>query len=374
MRHFCLSIMCNEPASNIPTSISAIQLIVMSPFTIPSNTTVDIDNTTGAGDGVITSMSGANLTVIGTLNVNNAHDNGLEIGQDGTQLLNLGTISVNGSNAAGVFLTGSGTSVNQGNFTINHSGTNGILQLDNAAPFNSFDNQNCLVINNSGSDAIDNRTFFENSNKITVEVAGGHGINNTIGNGNLGDIGSNGINVTAGTFINNSTVAQGGGMIAINGVVGDGINLAGTLENGGTAVGDSLGIIMIDNVNGNGVNLNDGSDLLNQNSSSLLIGQKGPIKLHAIRGSGVSSFMNNGGTILLNGELGTFDLSSPVTNMGDCALMEITGPTDFAGGLVNNAIIISSAPTNSITGNITNNGIIIVDNRFYTTRYVTLFT
>ncbi len=387
----------HEPTSNVPATITAVQLVVMSPFTIPSTSTVEIDNTTGVGDGVITSLSGANLTVYGILNVNNAHDNGLEIGQDGTKLLNLGTISVNNSNAAGLFLTGSGSSVNNGNLTINHSGTNGIFLIDNAVPFNSFDNQNCLVINNSGSDAINNKTFFENSNKLTIDIANGNGINNggfftndslatltinkvsgngittervfvnnggniTIGNGNLGDIGSNGINVAAGVFVNNSTTSQGGGIITVNGVAGSGLNIAGILENGSIVAGDSLGIITIDNVNGNGINLS--GTFTNQASSKLAIGENGG----NIRGFGVAgtgTIMNANSTIIINGTAGSFDLTSLVTNTGDCGLLEITGPTDFMGGLTNNAIIISSAPANSVTvagGPFINNGIIIDPN------------
>ncbi|GEM_PF-6856732 len=390
----------HEPTSNVPATITAVQLVVMSPFTIPSTSTVEIDNTTGVGDGVITSLSGANLTVYGILNVNNAHDNGLEIGQDGTKLLNLGTISVNNSNSAGLFLTGSGSSVNNGNLTINHSGTNGIFLIDNAVPFNSFDNQNCLVINNSGSDAINNKTFFENSNKLTIDIANGNGINNggfftndslatltinkvsgngittervfvnnggniTIGNGNLGDIGSNGINVAAGVFVNNSTTSQGGGIITVNGVAGSGLNIAGILENGSIVAGDSLGIITIDNVNGNGIDLS--GTFTNQASSKLAIGENGG----NIRGFGVAgtgTIMNANSTIIINGTAGSFDLTSLVTNTGDCGLLEITGPTDFMGGLTNNAIIISSAPANSVTvagGPFTNNGIIVDPNNSF---------
>ncbi|MFK7982684.1 MAG: T9SS type A sorting domain-containing protein [Saprospiraceae bacterium] len=393
----------NEPTSNLPTSISAVQLVVMSPFTIPSTTTVDIDNTTGTGDGVITSMSGANLTVIGILNVNNAHDNGLAIGQDGTQLLNLGTISVNGSNAAGILLTGSGSSVNQGNFTINHSGTNGILQLANAAPFNSFDNQNCLVVNNSGSDAIDNRTFFENSNKITIETAGGHGVNNTglftndslasltinkvtgngittdsifnndagfitIGNGNFGDIGSHGIEVIGGTFINNSTVSQGGGMVTINGVAGDGINITGALENGGVAVGDSLGMIIIDNVNGNGVSISMGSTFRNQENSKLLIGEnEGGIQLFGVFSAG--TLLNDNAITMATGMSGSlnFTASGMLVNSGNMGIIQIDKATTFPDGYINSSIIKSSAPANSVTllGTFTNNGIIVDPNNSF---------
>jgi len=370
----------NAPATNFPTSITAIQLVVRSPFTIPSGSTVDIDNTSGVGDGVITSMSGTHLTVIGTLNVNNAHDNGLEIGQDGTQLFNLGTISVNGSNAAGILLVAS--------------------LRNNAAQYNSFDNQNCLVISNSGIDAINNGAIFENSNKITITAADANGINNTgvfindslanltinevigdgiitdsifnndggtitIGNGNLGDIGNHGINITGGTFNNNnSTVSPSGGMITINGVAGDGINNTGILENGVVA-GDAIGIIMIDNINGNGINLNDGSTLLNQIGSSILIGQKGIVNLQAIRGSAAAS-LETSGTITATAILGSIDLMSLFTNMAG-SILTINQPTNFLGGLVNDGIIKSSAPANSVTvtGAFTNNGIIIDPNNSF---------
>lgn len=387
----------NEPAVNLPTTITATQLIVRSPFTIPSTLAIEIDNTAGVGDGVITSMPGANLIVHGTLNVNNAHDNGLEIGQDGTQLFNFGTISVNNSSAAGFVLTGSGSSLNSGNFIITHSGTDGILLLANAIPLNTFDNQNCLVISNSGGDAINNQTNFENSKKITIDGASGNGINNTgtftndslatltinevagdgietsslfinnagnisIGNGNLADIGNAGIDIVGGTLINNSTVSQGGGIITINGVAGAGINIVGTLENGGLAVGDSLGIINIDNTNGNGIDLS--GTLTNQARAKLLVGQNGGgIRGFGLTGAGI--LMNINATIIVNGTAGFIDLTSLVTNTGDCGLIEITGPTDFRGGLTNNAIILSSAPKNSVKvsgGAFTNNGIIIDPN------------
>ena len=390
----------NQPVINPLTipNISATQLVVMSPFTIPTGVTVNIDNS--VGDGVVTSLTGANLTVLGTLNVNNSTGDGLQIGQDATQLLNYGEILVTNSGGVGLLLTGSGSSVNAGNLTINNSGMDGVRLLDDnvdpADPKNFLDNQNCLVILNSGDNAINNETTVENSSKITIDTADANGIlsggtfindslaeltitniqedgiratsgtiendagNITIGNGTILGIGDDGIEIAnAATFTNNSTISQGGGRVKISGVNAEGILLLGGFINGGTAIGDTFGIITIDTTKLNGINLNSGS-ITNQASSQLLIGfNSGGITLDAITGTGTVN--NTASIIRLNGTTGATTFAGPIMNIDQCAVLEVTGTSNFGGGSINRAIIKSSAPFASITGTLDNDNGIFID-------------
>jgi len=389
----------NAPTTNIPPTITAKQLIVSSPFTIPVGTTATIDG--APGDGVVTNNTG-NLTVLGTLNVVNSTQNGLNLGTDNTGLLNLGTVAINNSGNSGVVLTGTGSSVNGGNLTINASGADGITGIGTG----SFDNQTsaCLTILNSTNNGIVNIVQFTNSAKIIIDTVDSFngilntatgvftndslgtltitniaqdGINSagtfendggiiTIGDGSTSGIGDNGIDIASGAIFNNhSTVAQGGGTIKINGVNGDGIALEGTLTNGSTAVGDSLGIITIDTIGGDGINVNSAS-LMNQEASQFLVGfNGGGVAGTGLIGSGL--YTNTESIAKFNGTVGAFNFNGPIMHTGDCGVLEITGPSTFSGGSTNNAVIISSAPTNSVTvGAIfTNNGIIIDPNNSF---------
>ena len=393
----------NAPTSNIPGNITATKMEVMSPFTIPATTTVNIDGTGLTDDGVITQNSG-DLTILGTLNVNNVNMNGLEIGSGGTQLFNFGTISVNNSGAAGMLLTGSGSSLNQGNFSIDQSGTNGLI-VAGAGTLVNFDNQNTLIITNSAMSAIANSDSIENSGIITVyTVSGGHGVLNSgffindssavltvnnvsmdgintsgtffndaarmnIGNGTITGIQDNGIEVTGGTFTNNDTNApNGGGKIVISGVQGDGIELAAgsVFFNGADVNPDTL---WIDNVNGSGLNLTGGT-LTNSDTSLIEIGfNGGGIVNKALTGTGSS--VNTNAMMRLNGNTGSSDLVGNFFNSGSCALVEITGPTSFSPGSSNSAIIKSSAAASSITGSITNTGLIIDPNNSFNSNLTT---
>lgn len=380
----------NAPTLNIPATITAKQLIVSSPFTIPAATTVNIDGS--VGDGVITNNTG-NLTVLGILNVNNSIQNGLELGADNTGIFNFGTVSVANSGNAGVVLTGTGSSVNGGNLTINHSGTDGMTGVGTGA----FDNRQgaCLTILNSTNNGISNIAQFDNSAKITIDTVanfhglvnagtfnndslatltitniGQDGINTTgnfnnnggniiLGSGNTAGIGDNAIEIgTGATFNNSSSVSLGGGQITINGVNGNAIELAGALTNGSVALGDSLGIIRIDSTNGNGININSGS-LSNQVSSQLVVGFNGG-GVAGLGLTGAGTFINTDAIARFNGTVGSFTFSGPLMHTGDCAVLEITGPSSFSGGSTNNAIILSTAPANSVTigALFINNGII----------------
>lgn len=394
----------NAPTTNVPTTITAAKLAVMTPFTIPTTTTVNIDGTSIMDDGVVISGRGV-LTVLGTLNVDNSNANGIEVGQGGSTLINMGTIAVNSSGQAGILLTGTGSSVNRGNFTINRSGTSGVELIGGNVPPVSMDNQNCLTITNSTRHGILNGSNFENSGKIVIDtVTTEHGISNpgtfindslstltitnipvdgihtigtftngggtiTIGNGVVGGIGDDGIEVPAGTFTNFQSInPNGGGNITINGITGDGLQFAGIFNNGSNVVGDSLGTIRIDNTNGNGVRITGGT-LNNIEGSQLIVGfNGGGIRQQALTGTGANVLTNTGSTIRLNASGDSYDFAGPLSNTGDCALLEITSATNIVTGSTNEGIIKSSTAVGSITGAanaLTNTGIIIDPNNSF---------
>lgn len=389
----------NEPTTNLPTKIVAKQLLVMSPFTIPVGITVEVDGTSLALDGVITTSRGpgviGNLTVLGTLDVKNANMNGLEIGQDGSILTNLGTISVSKSGGNGMLLTGTGSSVTDGKMTIDMSGDNG-LQIDAGRPFD-HQHGSTIEITASANDGIQNAGTIENSGNITITgTTAANGIENTgtftndslavlmitgiaqdgintsgtfindgatinIGDGTSAHIGDEGIEVTGGTFSNFSNVAQGGGAIKVNGVTGDGFFITGTLNNGATAVGDSLGTITVDNTNGNGIQV--AGTLNSIQKSSIDIGSNGGnVKLVGLIGGGTVN-NSDGSTLKLDGDISAAATTGTVTNDG---ILEIVKTASFAvTGLQNNAVVKSSAATSSVTGVINNVGIIIDPNNSF---------
>ncbi len=381
----------NAPTTNLPATIVAKQLLVMSPFTIPTGVTVEVDGTSLALDGVITSATG-NLTVLGTLDVKNANMNGLEVGQDGTILTNLGTINVANSGTNGIMLTGTGSSVMDGSLKIAMSGGNG-LQIDAGRTFDHRKGKT-LEITGSANNGIQNAGIFESSGNITINgTTAANGIANTgtftndslavltimstaqdgittsgtfvndgatinIGNGTPANIGDEGIEITAGTFSNFSNVAEGGGIIKINGVTGDGFFITGTLNNGASAAGDSLGIITVDNTNGNGIQV--AGTLNSIQKSSIATGSNGGnVKLVGLIGSGAVN-NSDGSTMKLDGDVRSAETTGAITNDG---ILEIIKASTFTGtGLQNNAIIKSSAPAATVSGVINNVGIVIDPN------------
>ncbi|MFK7982680.1 MAG: hypothetical protein AB8G86_22060, partial [Saprospiraceae bacterium] len=394
----------HPPTINLPTLIAAKQLTVMSPFTIPAGATVEIDGSSLTASGVITSSTG-NLTVLGTLNVDKANMNGLLIGQDGTTLLNLGMVNVTNSGGNGFHLTGSGASIMEGRLTIATSGANGV-QVDNGTTI--FDNRldGIITITDSQNDGIANNGTVESSGDITINgTTTGSGITNAvgsmftvdslgvvmiiniatdgintsgtftnnggeikIGDGTVGNIGASGMEVAGGTFDNFST-ALGGGILTVNGTTGDGVVLGGALSNGVT--GDSLGTITVDNNNGNGIQVLDGGTLNNVAASSIIVGMNSTVLPQVgLLSAGTGMINNIGSTLTLDGSISAASIATALMNTGACNVLEINGPTDFAGGLTNSGIIISTAPTGTVTasggaGTIVNTGIIIDSNNSF---------
>ena len=387
----------NAPTLNVPATISAAQLVVMSEFTIPATTTVNINGAvlSPGADGVITSGTG-DLIVEGTLNVQNAGVNGLNIGMDGTELINYGDIFVTGSDVNGVLLTGSGSFINSSSLVVEESTEDGI-QID---PDATMDNllTGIASITGSGVNGIENTGITENSGSLTIDDALNYGILNTaafvndslgviaitniiddgintsglfdnisgninIGDGTLANIGGDGIEVVGGGILNNIGDATiGESNITVNGVAGDGILLGGTLENGSPLVGDTLGIVTIDNTNGNGVYLLAGGILDNVAKSTIDVGQNGSIGIVGLFADAGSIIFNEEAIIRLDGSDFAGDINTLITNNG---ILELDNRTNFAGGLINNAIIKSIAPEASITGIIDNFGIIMDPNNSF---------
>ncbi len=389
----------NAPTTNIPASIEATKLFMEIDFTIPATTTVTIDGS--ADDGVVTE-DGAVLTVDGTLNVLNATDNGLVIGVDDTELINNGTIFVTNSGMNGMLLTGSGSSVNTGSFTIEESMDNGIFILT-SVPLNPplLDNllSGEIEITESGDNGINNTGNVESSGDITIGDAGDNGILNTasiindslgviaitnvdgdgintnntfvnaggtidIGDGTLANIGGNGIEVGGGTFDNFSTTSLGGGAITVNGITENGILLAGTLNNGDlpASPGDTSGVISIDNSNGNGIHVLSTGTLNNVEKSTIDIAQnEGNIRQNGLFTDASSAVNNTVAIIRLDGDNFAADANGTVTNTG---ILEIDTTASFSL-LINEDIIKSIAPASSITGTINNTGIIIDPNNSF---------
>ena len=76
---------------------------------------------------------------------------------------------------------------------------------------------------------------------------------------------------------------------------------------------------------------------------------------------------NIGSTLTLDGSISAASIATALMNTGACNVLEINGPTDFAGGLTNSGIIVSTAPEGTVTasggaGTIVNTGIIIDPN------------
>jgi len=400
----------NPPTLNLPTTITAGQLVVNSPFMIPDGTTINIDGSDG--DGVISSGFGI-LTVFGTLNINGSTSGGIAVGEGGGDLFNFGLISVDNSGSSGIILTGSGSTVNNGNFLINNSGEDGINGL--GATVGTFDNRlgACLTIQDSERNGINLITPFENSAKIVIDtVSNFHGITTTadftndslgaiiinkigqdginaragtttandeppaavpvtfsndggsitIGNGLKTDIGNNAIDLgTLVTLQNNADTENingtfGGGIITVNGVNGTGLSLAGTLNNGSASNGDTLGTITIDQTGGDGISSTDGT-INNVETSQILVGFNGGCVMgEGLTGSG--NFNNINATARFNGVVGATNFGGTTMNTGDCSVYEVTGPTTFGGTFTNNAVLLSTAAAGSVSGNVVNNGII----------------
>ena len=396
----------NAPTTNLPATITAKQLVVMSPLTIPTGVTVNVDGSTLTSDGVVTSNTG-DLTVLGTLNIDKADMNGLSVGQDGTDLFNLGTVRITNSGRNGVLLTGTGSSVIDHVLTVENSGYNGVY-VDNVSAL--FNNQldGKVTIKSSQKNGIENAGTVESSGDITIYgttdesgitnamtgtftvdslgvlmITGvaKDGINTSgtfandggeikIGDGTIGGVGETGVEVVSGTFDNFSTTTLGGGTLTVNGTTGDGILIGngGTLTNGDNpaVAGDTLGIITIDNNNGNGIQLLDGATLENVEQSKIIVGMNSIVLAQVgILSAGSGVVTNLASTLTLNGSISAATLSMPLMNTGACNLLEINAPTNFAGGLTNEGIVVSTAPTGTVVGAITNTGIIIDPNNSF---------
>ena len=398
------SLATNAPTINFPTTVVAKQLLVRSPLTIPVGVTFSIDGASLALDGVVTSNTG-DLTVLGILNIMNADMNGLEVGLSATNLLNLGTINITNSGGNGMLLTGTGSSIIDGLMTIDLSGDNG-LEVESGRFFDHR-NSNTIQITASTNNGIQNAGTIENSGNITIDgLTGANGIENTgtfindslavimitdvardgintsgtfindggeikIGDGTLEGVGDNGVEVVAGTFDNFSTTSLGGGTLTVNGTTGDGLLIDGTLTNGDipTVPGDTLGTITVDNNNGNGIQVLASGILNNIEQSKITVGRNSSTQPNVGLISVAGGMVNNeSSTLILEGSISAASLAGLLTNTGtDCGVFEITAPSSFAAGSVNEAIIKSSAPNRSVITNstFTNNGLIIdVNNSF----------
>ena len=384
------------PTTNIPATVSAAQLLVMTPFTIPSATTVSVNGTSLSLDGVVTSGTG-NLTVQGTLNVTSANMDGIEIGAR-TRLHNAGTITVSSSGANGVHILDYGSLVNSSNITILGSGGDGIENDDVGVLDNLL--AGVITIRRSGENGIESTGRTTTSGDITIDTTTANNgilnsgpflndslgvitINNVaqdgilsednftndggvinIGNGTVASIGDDGIDIQTVTriFSNFRDVALGGGEITINGVTGDGIVTTGPLNNGSATVGDTLGTIKIDNTNGNGIQLTGtGAGVLTNIEKSLVeVGfNGGNVRQLALVSSNAGTVTNTVSTVRLDGVAGSAQAAGPVTNTG---ILMLVKTASFTGGLTNSGIIKSTAPASSITGTITNTGLIMDGN------------